>query len=227
MAVHPHHPYAVAFDVLETLIDLEPLSRRFTEVGQPAELLRPWFLRIQRDAMALALSGELRPFPDIARQALRTASGDTASEDAIGHVLDGFGDLPPHPDAEPAMRRLQEAGIRIGCLTMGSPAATARFLGSSGLDQFVDRVVTAEEAGVWKPSPEVYHAAATALETPREHLALVAVHAWDCHGAKRAGCLAGWCSRLEGRYGDVFAEPDAVGDTLGDVATGLLELTTA
>ncbi|GAB3453530.1 haloacid dehalogenase type II [Streptomonospora sediminis] len=191
MAVHPHHPYAVAFDVLETLIDLEPLSGRFAEIGQPADLLRPWFLRTQRDCMALALSGELRPFPDVARQALRTASGNTASEDGISHVLDGFSELPAHSDAEPAMRRLHGAGVRIGCLTMGGPAATARFLASSGLDRFVDRVVTAEEAGVWKPAPEVYHAAAAALQTPPEHLALVAVHAWDCHGAKRAGCLAG------------------------------------
>ncbi|MUL39581.1 haloacid dehalogenase type II [Streptomonospora sp. PA3] len=227
MAVHPFHPYAVAFDVLETLIDLDPLGRRFTDAGQPAELLRPWFLRAQRDCMALALSGDLRPFPEVARQALRTASGNTVSEDEITHILDGFGELPAHPDAEPAMRRLHEAGVRIGCLTQGSRAATTAFLASSGLDRFVEAVVTAEEAGVWKPAAGVYRAAAEALETPPEHMALVAVHAWDCHGAKRAGCLSGWCRRLEGEYGDVFAPPDATGDTLADVATGLLELTSA
>ncbi|MDT0305292.1 haloacid dehalogenase type II [Streptomonospora wellingtoniae] len=227
MAVHPYHPYSVAFDVMETLIDLEPLAERFADIGQPPDLLRPWFLRAQRDCMALALSGELRPFPEVARQALRTASGNTASEDGITYVLQGFGRLPAHPDAEPAMRRLHEAGVRMGCLTQGSRAATTAFLKSSGLDRFVDAVVTAEEAGVWKPAPGVYRAAAAALETPPEHLALIAVHAWDCHGAKRAGCLAGWCSRLEVRYGDVFAAPDARGDTLTDVATGLLELTAA
>ena len=55
-------------------------------------------------------------------------------------------------------------------------------------------------------------------------MALVAVHAWDCHGAKRAGALAGWCSRLEGEPGDVFRPADVRGDDLVEVAEGLLAL---
>lgn len=74
----------------------------------------------------------------------------------------------------------------------------------AGLDGFIDHVVTAQEAGVWKPHPDIYRFAAKRLDTPLERLALVAVHAWDCHGAKRAGAVAGWCSRLEYEPGDVF-----------------------
>jgi 2-haloacid dehalogenase len=217
-------PYAVAFDVLETLADLGALRARFEDVGQPPALMHPWFLRAQRDGMALALSGEFKTFAQIAGPALRTESGHTVTEEQIDHVLGGFRGLCAHPDAAPAMRRLAEAGVRIGCLTVGSAQNTELFLDSAGLARYVDRVVTVERAGVWKPAAAVYHATARELGTSPEQLALVAVHAWDCHGAKRAGCLAGWCARLEGRYGDVFAPPDVTGKDLPEVAQRLLDL---
>lgn len=220
----PARPYAVAFDVLETLADLAALRARFEDVGQPPELMHPWFLRTQRDGVALAITGELRTFSQIAGQALRTESGNTVTEEQVDHVLSGFRELPAHPDAVPAMRRLAEADMRIGCLTVGNAENTARFLDGAGLARYVDRVVTVEQAGAWKPAAAVYHAAARELGTPPERLALVAVHAWDCHGAKRAGCLAGWCARLEGRYGDVFSPPDVTGNDLTEVVERLLDL---
>ncbi|MBA0126440.1 haloacid dehalogenase type II [Haloechinothrix sp. YIM 98757] len=220
----PARPHAVAFDVLETLLDLDPLRERLEKVGQPAQSLLPWFMRFQRDSMALTLSGDFGTFESVARQALRTETEHTATEEDIDHVLEGFGRLPAHPDAGPALRRLSEAGLRVGCLTVGSAQNTARFLEQAGLARHVDHVITAEQAGIWKPAPSIYRVAAHELGTSPEHMALVAVHAWDCHGAKRAGCLAGWCQRLEGRYGDVFTAPDVSGPDLVEVAERLLRL---
>ncbi|WP_019812121.1 haloacid dehalogenase type II [Saccharomonospora halophila] len=217
-------PHAVAFDVLETLLNLEPLRTRLEEIGQPAQLLQPWFLRFQRDAMALTLAGDFGTFESVARQALRTDTQHTATEEDIDHVLAGFGQLPAHPDAEPALRQLSEAGIRIGCLTVGSADNTTRFLEQAGLARHVDQVITAEQAGIWKPAPSIYRVAAHQLGVTPATMALVAVHAWDCHGATRAGCLAGWCARLEGRYGDVFTAADVTGSDLVEVAGNLLRL---
>lgn len=216
-------PHAVAFDVLETLLNLDPLRERLEKIGQPAQLLQPWFMRFQRDSMALTLSGGFGTFESVARQALRTDTEHTATEADIDYVLEGFGQLPAHPDAEPALRLLSEAGLRVGCLTVGSAQNTARFLEQAGLAHHVDQVITAEQAGIWKPAPSIYRVAAHELGTTPEHMALVAVHAWDCHGAKRAGCVAGWCERLEGRYGDVFTPPDVSGPDLVQVAERLLQ----
>ncbi|MFC6287113.1 hypothetical protein ACFP3Q_17010 [Nocardioides sp. GCM10027113] len=63
---------AVAFDVLETLLDLDPIGERLEEVGQAADVLGPFFMRFQRDAMALTLAGDVADFTATARQALRT-----------------------------------------------------------------------------------------------------------------------------------------------------------
>jgi len=215
---------AVAFDVLETLLDLDPIGGRLEEVGQPAAVLGPFFMRFQRDAMALTLAGDNPDFTATARQALRTETQQAMSEDAIAHVLEGFAKVPAFPDALPALRKLSEAGVTVGCLTVGDPDNTRSFLAGAGLDAYVDHVVTSDAVGVWKPAPDVYHHTAKALGCELDRMALVAVHAWDCHGAKRAGALAGWCSRLEGEPGDVFQPADVRGDDLVEVVDGLLAL---
>ena len=219
-----YRPDAVVFDVLETLLDLDPLAARLEEVGQPSTILGPWFMRFQRDAMALTLAGDMAPFEPVARQALRTETQHKLSEDGIDHVLAGFATLPSFDDAAPALRTLSQAGVTVGCLTVGSPDNTRRFLEGAGLSEFVDHVITAQAAGVWKPHPEIYRFAAERLQIPIERMALVAVHAWDCHGAKRAGALAGWCARLEYAPGDVFLPADVTGDSLDEVADKLLNL---
>jgi 2-haloacid dehalogenase len=215
---------AVAFDVLETLLDLDPIGARLEEVGQPAAVLGPFFMRFQRDAMALILAGDDADFTATARQSLDVETQQAMSTEDIDHVLEGFAEMPAFPDALPALRTLSEAGVKIGCLTVGDPDNTRAFLAGAGLDSYVDKVVTTDVVGTWKPAPAVYHHTADALGVELDRMALVAVHAWDCHGAKRAGALAGWCSRLEGRPGDVFLPADVQGDDLVEVVNGLLAL---
>lgn len=217
-------PNVVLFDVLETLINLNPLAARLEEVGQPATTLQPWFLRFQRDAMALTLAGDQAPFEPLARESLRTETRYTLSERDVEYVVEGFSSLPTFDDAVPALKKLSEAGIAVGCLTVNSPQKTRSFLEGAGLSGYVDHVVTAQEAGIWKPHPDIYRFAARRLHTPIERMALVAVHAWDCHGAKKAGALAGWCARLETRPGDVFLPADVNGESLEEVADKLLAL---
>lgn len=220
----PPRPKAVVFDVLETLLDLHPLADRFQKVGQPATMLDSWFMRFQRDAMALSLAGDAAPFEPVAREALLTESRQTLSEADIDYILAGFSTMPTFDDAAPALRTLSEAGITVGCLTVCSPDKTRAFLEGAGLLQFVDQLITANAAGMWKPHPKIYHFAAEQMRTPIDRMALVAVHAWDCHGAKRAGALAGWCARLELEPGDIFLPADVTGQNLAEVAERLVAL---
>lgn len=50
------------FDVFETLVQLDPLRRRFIDVGRPGHELELWFARSLRDGMAYTLAGDARPF---------------------------------------------------------------------------------------------------------------------------------------------------------------------
>jgi 2-haloacid dehalogenase len=75
-----------------------------------------------------------------------------------------------------------------------------------------------------EPPARVYRHALDRIGRPAGGVALVAVHAFDCHGAHRVGLTTGWASRLEGRYAAIFAPADVTGTDLVDVANGLLAL---
>jgi 2-haloacid dehalogenase len=70
----------------------------------------------------------------------------------------------------------------------------------------------------------VYQYALARIGRSPAEVALIAVHAFDCHGAKRVGLTTGWASRLEGHYGEIFTPADVTGTNLDDVAHGLLTL---
>ena len=221
MAVRPS---AVAFDVVETLMSLEPLGGRLEEVGRPASLLSHWFSRLLLYGVGLSAAGDYVPFGEAAAEALRAVCGYQISDADVEYVLAGFGELPAQPDAGPAMARLAGAGVRMMCLTNGSADVTSAFLARAGLDRYIEAVASTAEVKSWKPPARVYHHALEILGLPAQRVALVAVHAWDCHGAKRAGLTTGWASRLEGRYGGLFAPADVTGADLAEVADGLLAL---
>jgi len=222
--VAPHRPRAVAFDVVETLISLEPLRRRFVEVGLHPSTLERWFDRMLRDGMALTLAGDYAAFPAVAASALRVIGGGRLSDEDVQHVLGEFGVLPAQADAEPSMQMLADAGVSIVCLSNGARESTEAFPARSGLDRFVDQVISVAEVGRWKPPPEVYRHALDRIGRPAEDVALVAVHAFDCHGAHAAGLTTGWAGRLERHYAEVFTRADVIGDDLVDVAEGLIAL---
>lgn len=217
-------PQALAFDVIDTLMPLEPLRARLSDIGQPEELLESWFTRTLRDGLALSVTGEFQPFPVVAKEALSVATANTVENADLDYVLAGFRQLGAYDDVEPAMRKLAEGGVRIACLTNGTQDVTARFLEHAGLDRYVERVVTAERAGTWKPSAAVYREAAEELGVEPSRMMLVAAHDWDCHGAKHAGCMSGWVARPSRVYGNIFAPADLNGADLVDLAGRILEL---
>jgi 2-haloacid dehalogenase len=217
-------PAAVAFDVIDTLMSLEPLRARLTDIGQPPGLLEAWYTRTLRDGMALSATGDYVSFTDVAEAALRALTHFTIGDEQVASVMAGFGELPAFPDAVPALGSLAEAGVRLACLTNGSAYLASSFVNRTGLGALVDRVISVEEVYRWKPAGVVYLYAASVLDVPADRLALVAAHDWDCHGAKRAGLTTGWVSRKAGGFGAPFAAPDVTGEDLTEVVAKLLAL---
>jgi 2-haloacid dehalogenase len=219
-----YRPAVVAFDVIETLMSIEPLRERLTAAGQPPHLLEAWYTRTLRDGMALSATGDYVAFTDVAESALRGLTNYSLSDEQVAQIMAGWAELPAFPDAVPAITALTEAGVRVACLTNGSAYLASSFVNRSGLGALVDRVITVGEVFRWKPAGVVYRYAAEVMDIPAERMALVAAHDWDCHGAKRAGLTTGWVSRKSGGFGAPFAPPDVVGDDLTEVASKLLAL---
>jgi len=213
----------VAFDVNETLFSLERLRPAFTEVGLDPGLVPLWFARVLRDGFALTAVGEFAAFADVAAETLRGLDPSGIDDAAVATVLGAFGELEPHPDAEPALVLLRNAGVRVVTLTNGSAELVGRLLVRAGLGRYVERSLSVDSVRRWKPAPQVYLYAAEATGVAPGQVALVAAHAWDCDGARRAGLRTGWVARSERRRPQFFLAPDVEGDELPDVAARLLD----
>ena len=221
----PPRPEVVAFDVVETLFALDPVRDRMKEAGLGAEVMPLWFAGFLRDAFALDLAGTFAPFKEVAQATLRVvmANGGIDPSDAkIARVLDAFAELPAHPDVRPAFDRLREANVRIVTVTNGSAENTKKLLDRAGLAAHVEKTISIDEVKRWKPAAEVYLHMAKSVGVDPSKVALVAAHAWDVHGAKRAGLRTGWVVRKDKIVSPAIALPDAQGNTLTEVVERLI-----
>jgi 2-haloacid dehalogenase len=216
-------PRAVAFDVVETMFSLDAVGQALDREGAGPRALDLFFCRLLRDGFALATTEAFSPFGHVADEAL-VAAAPGLGPAARRRVVDAFSSLTPHRDVRPAIERLGAESLPVAALTNGSAETTARLLRSAGLDGLVGRVISVDEVRVWKPAAAPYRHAAAVLGVEPERLAMVAVHAWDVHGALRAGLVGGWAARLEGRYPPMFDPPDVTGADLVEVAEGLVAL---
>jgi 2-haloacid dehalogenase len=203
-------PEVIVFDVNETLSDLTPMADRFTDVGAPAHLARLWFASVLRDGFALATVERAHPFSaigeDLLRRMLEESTLDRSLDDAVGHILDGFMALSVHPDVAEGVHALHDAGLRLVTLTNGATRVAENLLSGAGvLDRF-ERLMSVEDAGVWKPHARAYEYAASTCGTDLSRMLLVAVHPWDVDGATRAGMSTAWLNRGGGRY-PAYTEP--------------------
>jgi 2-haloacid dehalogenase len=215
----------VVLDVNETLFSLTPIARRMAEVGLDGRL-ELWFARVLRDGIAAAATGRIVTFRELAEHHLLDllpAQVTSEPDTAVDHVLAGFGEVAPHPDVEPGLRSLRDAGIEVVTLTNGSADITHAFLERAGLTALVDGVHDVTEVGRWKPAPEPYRGVLERRGVAPEAAAMVAVHPWDLLGAGSVGMITAWLDRGGAGYPAPFGAPDVRASTLEVLAAQLVE----
>jgi 2-haloacid dehalogenase len=220
--VSRRRPQVVAFDVNETLLDLAAVRAALVEAGEPGDLLRAVFARTLLLGVAAANVGGWCRF----REAFDAALAQETGLDAGGRsaVADAFAELAPHPDVEPALRALTDAGLRTITLSHGSPGVAEAGLARGGVTPLVERTLTSEAIRAWKPSREVYLWAAGVCDVAPARMALVAAHGWDVLGAQRAGLTGAWFPRGERSYPDVYEPPHVRAADIGGAVEALLAL---
>lgn len=211
----------VLLDVNETLLDLAGLQPAFDRLGIP-DGRALWFARTLRNGFALAAAGDYRSFADVARASLVSLDPIRLKPKDADLLLDFFASLPLHPDVEPGLRALADAGIPALTLTLGSAQTVAEIFDAHGLSDLVTGHLSVDEIGRWKPAPAPYLAGCLALGLAPADVTMIAAHSWDLHGARRAGLRTAWVSRLEHIRPDIFAPADIDGPDLITVVKRLL-----
>jgi 2-haloacid dehalogenase len=222
----PERP-VVAFDVNETLLNLDTISPVFDRIFGDSAAMRLWFANLITYSEALTLSGIYVPFTDIGGAVLRmlAASRDITITGAdAAELTDRFATMPPHPEVPAALHRLREHGFRLVTLTDNTLEISGRQLERAGvIDVFERRFSVDETVKRHKPAQDAYHSVAAALELDPAEICLVACHVWDTIGAQSAGWQAGLILRDGNAPLDVGPQPDYIGTDLDAIADQLIE----
>lgn len=219
-------PQLLVFDVNETLSDMSGLASTFEEVGLPGSLTETWFAGALRDGIGVAAAGALAPFADIATDSLarllatHVPEGDV--DTAVDRVMAAFRELPVHDDVPDGITALAGAGCRLVTLSNGSSAIAEVLLTRAGLRHHFERLLTVEDAGLWKPAGRAYEYALAECGVAAGDATLVAVHPWDTDGAARAGLASAWVNRDGGRYPSYLTAPTIEARSLVDLANRLV-----
>lgn len=181
---------AVGFDLLTALLDTWAL---WSEVAGDRATGMRWHAASQD----LLRGRAYRPFAGIVRDAASVAGVSAVKADEL---LERWGDFDPWPDVPQALSRL--AGTTTFIVTNCSIELGRRAAARAG---HFDLVVTAEEAGAYKPDPRPYRRALETLGLEAGTTLFVAGSAHDVGGAARIGMDVYWANR-----GNVPAPPDGV-----------------
>lgn len=95
-----------------------------------------------------------------------------------------------HPGTEEILAVLKERGLKLGIVTSKGRPVTLRTIAHTGLDRFMDVVVTAHDVAKHKPDPEPLLKALQLLDTEAAHALYVGDSKYDILTGRRAGAGA-------------------------------------
>ncbi len=182
--------HAIGFDLLTALLDTWSL---WSSVAGDRALGMRWHAASQ----AMLRGQHYRPFDDIVRESAAQVKIAPVRAD---EMLRRWGEFEPWPDVPKVLAQLGDRTRFI--VTNCSRELAARAASKVGA---FDLVMTAEEAGAYKPDPRPYGAALARLGLAPSEALFVAGSAHDVGGAMRVGMDVYWANR-----GNVPAPDDAV-----------------
>lgn len=221
---HTPRPQWLTFDCYGTLIQwdegllaaVERILRSKSSADiDPARLIEIY----DSHEHALEQTPPHRSFRTVAGEALRLALdelGLPSSPDDIRILTDGIGAMPPFPEVVGALRRLKNAGFKL-CIVSNTDDDII-VSNVAQLDGLIDRVVTAQQAGVYKPARGLFDHAHSQLGVSKDDVVHICASPHLDHAAARdVGFRCVWIDRGTGRKLLPDYRPDAILSTLDHV----------
>lgn len=223
---------ALMFDFYGTLVDMQagltaaiaPYLAGKGYPGDPGRVVTWWRRTHFENSMidALLHRGHT-PYREIGRRSLDLTlerAGVPHTDREVTRLVSEIERLRPFADAPEALARLGRR-YRLVVLSNGDPDMLDRGVRFSGLA--FDRVISAAEAGSFKPDSTTYRVAADLVGLPMDAILFVACHAFDCVGAGACGMRTAFVDRRGRPFGQTPQQPDLVVPDLRALADALAD----
>jgi len=190
---------ACVFDAYGTLFDLDSVvavcrDQLGDRVGPLSEL---WRRKQLEYSWLRSLMGRHTDFWHVTGESLDYALAALGIADPAlrARLMETYLAPPAYADVIPLLTQLRGAGFKTGILSNGSPTMLTSATKSAGLSDYLDKVISVEDVGIYKPHPSVYRLAVEAFECQPPQIAFISSNSWDVAGAAAFGFQTVWANR--------------------------------
>lgn len=223
MTLKGRRPTWLTFDCYGTLIQwdeglIAAMDRILGRKGGPIDR-QAFIATYDRFEHALEEERPHRTFKAISAAALQYAMGEfgLAFDPADAEILtSSIGRMPPFPEVVTTLGRFKAAGFKLAIVSNTDDAIIAGNVAQLG--GHIDRVITAEQAGAYKPSAQIFRHAWAELDIGMDDLVhICASPHLDLAAARELGFRCVWVDRSTGRKPLPDYQPDGTVPSLDHV----------
>jgi 2-haloacid dehalogenase len=158
-----------------------------------------WRLKQLEYTWLRSLLQEYEDFWEVTRASLAFAMRAAGAEpnDAVhGALMENYLHLDPYPETRGALAALK--GRKLTILSNGSPGILQKLVQNSGLDRWVEAVISIDSVRTYKPHRSCYALVEPVLGVSKEEVLFVSSNSFDLVGAKAFGFKVAWIHRSGG-----------------------------
>src|SRR5271170_1958945 len=195
---------ALVFDAYGTLYDVHSVYAKTEELcpGKGDLITQIWRLKQLEYTWLQTSLQEYRDFAFLTHASLEfalRAVGIEPSESIVKALFDKYLDLDPYPEAKDALGKLKSLGnYKLAILSNGSTAMLSALAKNSGLDVYLDAIISVDGARKFKPHPDCYALVEKVLGLKNDEVMFVSSNSFDVAGAKNFGFKVAWIRRSAG-----------------------------
>lgn len=191
---------ACVFDAYGTLFDVHAaVAAHQSRIGTHAQQLSALWRSKQLEYTWLrSLMRRHSDFWNVTKDALDFAleTYGVADTGLRTDLLQAYRHLHCYPEVGQVLETIRSGGIPCLLLSNGTPQMLQDAIASAGLQDTFEAVLTAEDAGIYKPDPKVYQLAVARTGIPAGQISFQSSNGWDIAGAASFGFRAAWINRF-------------------------------
>ena len=190
--------------------------------GKGAELSSAWRTRQFEYQWLRALGGRYADFWRATEDGLVFSAQQLRldlDDEKRAQLMQAYLSMKAWPDVAPALEALKRAGFRMAILSNMTAKMLHANIGTAGLDEFFEKVLSTDDVRAYKPDPRAYQMAVDGLGLQRHEILFVPFAGWDVAGGKWFGYPTFWVNRLGLPVEELGVAPDGAGRDLSGLAS--------
>lgn len=204
------------FDAYGTLFDVNAAARlaakepRFAALGAVwPQVARDWRAKQLQYTWLRAIADRHCDFWQVTQDGLDWALEAAGLDDSAlrDRLLALYRELPAFAEAPAMLAALRARGTACAILSNGSPDMLAAAVGSAGIADSLDAVLSVEAVGVFKPHARVYDLVGAQFGCASDQVLFVSSNGWDAAGAAGYGFRTVWVNRAGDPVDRLYATP--------------------